>query len=74
MKMKLNLKVGYVIKHKKLNIYYHSTIVGNSKYSIKDSKHFVKNINEAKRFILKRDVNKVLNTFEHPENFEIMEG
>lgn len=65
--MKINLKVGYVIKHKKLDMYYHSTMVG-------DNKHFVKNINEAKRFILKKDVNKVLNTFEHPENFEIMKG
>ena len=62
----MNLK-GYVIKHKKMELYYHSTVVG-------DNKHFVKDIKEAKRFILKKDVNKVLNTFKHPDDYEIVKG
>lgn len=54
----------WVIKNKKYGNYYHSTIY-------KHNKHFVTYIEEAKKMD-KRSANKILNNFNHPENYELV--
>lgn len=54
----------WVIKNKKWGNYYRSTIS-------KNDRHFVKDILEAKRMD-KRSANKLLQGFNHPENYELV--
>lgn len=55
----------YVIKHKENKNYYKFNIT-------RKIKHFVLDINEAKKFTNKQNAKRKLNTFTHPENYEII--
>lgn len=56
----------YVIRHKENKNYYKSNIT-------KQNKHFIVEIKEAKKFKTKENAVKIYNTFNYPENYEILE-
>ena len=56
----------YIIRHKENKNYYKSKIS-------KNMKHFVIDLKEAKKFKTKENAKKILNIFNHPENYEILE-
>lgn len=58
------MRTYYLLKNKKYNNYY-------SNFVTKGQYHFVRDVLEAKKFISKRDANKMLKNFNNPDNFEI---
>ena len=57
----------YVIKHIKNDTYFKNKIN-------QDSLHYVRIINEAHQFKSKKDAQKMLENFNHPEHFEIIKS
>lgn len=62
----------YIIRHKKEGQFEKQTVYLQYIDDI-DLKHYTVNIKEATRFVGKRSVNKMMSTFNHPENWEVLE-